>query len=174
MNSFFFIFWLFFKVTLVSFGGIYSVWALAQKEIVVNKKIENISQEDFTKVISFSHLMPGPRAAGFSLLGYKMGGAAMMLAVFLGLIMPGFIIVNILSRFYHRLGRFKSAKGFYRGANIAIVAILLLFLWGMMKVGGYTPLFLLLTLIVFLLNYHWQLHPLILVISSAILGYFLL
>jgi chromate transport protein ChrA len=216
IKLFLIVFWTFFKITAVSFGGIYSVWALAEQELTydlennANDYLQNtipgknnteqktsrikktsssfsenessnifqISKSDFKKIISFSSLMPGPRASGFSLIGYKIGGILLMVAVYLGLVLPGFIVVPILSKGYAYIFRFEFAKYFRDGANYAIIAILLIFCLSLLQSSQgdliANIIFLTIVGITFSFSFYFKIHPLFLVICSAFGGYLFL
>jgi len=185
IKLFFIVFWTFFKITLVSFGGIYSVWALAEKELTTQLNIQEknnpkenifyISKTDFKKIISFSNLIPGPRASGFSLIGYKSGGGLLMLVVYLGLVLPGVIIIPIISKGYWYFFRYRFAKYFKEGANLAIIAILLIFCIGLLSSPQNEFLsrifFFIIVAGTFIIRHFFKIHPLFLVMISAFAGY---
>lgn len=185
----------FFRVSVISFGGIYSVWALAREALLgsassgaaavpsggagVPALLPGLTDADFQKIFGISQMLPGPMASGFSILGYEAGGVAAMLAVYLGLLLPGLILIPLLSGAYRRLSAFSFLRPFQRGASLAIISILIIFLAGLIRstTGGKPenlPLFLSLAAIVSILNLRLGVRPPILMILVGVVGYFIL
>ncbi|MES0488595.1 MAG: chromate transporter [Leptospirales bacterium] len=180
------LFALFFQISLYSFGGIYSIWALTQKKLVTECKVEKqcereivFKQEDFDRIFGISRMIPGPRVGGIAMLGYPLGGVFTMLAILLGLLAPSLLIVPLITKFYNRLSHKENVKNIRKGAQIAIISILAVFLYGLLKKGFrmewvQSIFYIAIAGSVFWLNKRYRINPVILIVASIIAGYLLL
>jgi len=185
--------WIFFQIALASFGGIYSTWALMEKSFVtpceqkvsekhkLSKPKQCIGRQVFDQIFSISRIMPGPRATGVSLLGFNIGGIPYMLLLILTLILPGLIIIPLLTTLYNKWEHIQMIQYMRDGAVMAIIAILLSFLMSLLRRGfniqheNYQiELFFIIALSSFYLNRKFRVNPAILVLLGGITGFFLL
>ncbi|QZH73942.1 MAG: chromate efflux transporter [Erythrobacter sp.] len=114
----------FLRIGLLSFGGPAGQIALMHRELVEERRW--VREEDYLHALNFCHLLPGPEAqqlatwAGWRLHGWKGGIAAGLLFV-----IPGALIILILSLLYAvaaNLGRFAAL---FLGVKAAVLAIVL-------------------------------------------------
>ena len=204
---------LFFKISVTSFGGIYSVWALTEEIFVIGDKetsgnlsnpdeVSNpvvvsisgkipgsetalnpgkigpvLNSDEFKKIFSISQLIPGPKTSSLSLIGLKFGGFLPMIAIYLGLVLPGLILIPLLNHANSYLKKFTYFDGFRQGVKLAVIGILILFSIGLLRKGtGYeidrSIIFILIASMTFFINRKYGLNPIILIDLSAVLGYF--
>lgn len=178
------IYWLTVQVTFLSFGGINSFWALLERETVHECSAGaapaaggfTVCRDDFNTAFVLSKILPGPHVGPVSILGYRDHGLAGMLAVLLGLLTPGLLISPLLYLFYKRSGASPVLKAFFRGAGIASLAILVVFLLVIFaaQIHGDAAHVLassLLFAVSFWLSYRYRLNPLIAVLCAGVLGF---
>lgn len=130
------LFWSFFQVGLLSFGGGYASIPLIQQQTV---NIHNwITLTEFTDLITISQMTPGPVAINSAtFVGIKIAGIGGALAATAGCILPSCIIVMILAVLYNKFKKsdiIQSVLVTLRPAVIALIAsagitILILSLW---------------------------------------------
>ena len=85
-----------FKIGLFTFGGGYAMIAVFENEFVSNKKW--IEHEEFTDLIAIAESTPGPIAVNIAtFVGATQGGVIGALCATLGIILPSFIIILVIS-----------------------------------------------------------------------------
>ena len=93
------LFFVFFKIGLLSIGGGYAVISLIQEQVVENTGW--ISEKMFTDIITLSQMTPGPLAGNTStFVGLQIGGFPGALAATIGCILCGIIISLALYDFF--------------------------------------------------------------------------
>lgn len=130
--SLLYIFWVFLKLGATAFGGYMSLVAIVQKQLVdIDKKLK---EEDLLDGISLTSVLPGPVAVNvIAYVGYKLRGYSGALMAFLGIIIPSFILVVILSWFYVTYGSVPAVKNFFLGITPAVTALILTVAIGMAR-----------------------------------------
>ena len=114
----------FFKIGLFTFGGGYAMIAVIQREIVEKKKW--IGQEDFLDIIAIAESTPGPLAINSATyVGYKTCGVLGSVFATLGVVLPSFIIIYIISFFYKKFLALEVVRYAFMGIQ-ACVAFLIL------------------------------------------------
>ncbi len=92
------LFWTFFKIGIVCFGGGYTMIALIEKEIVEKKQW--ITSEDMLNIIAIAETTPGPIAINTSTyVGFRKGGVIGAIAATFGVVLPSFAIICAISFF---------------------------------------------------------------------------
>ena len=90
------LFWAFFKIGLFTFGGGYAMIPLIQREVVENKKW--VTDDEILGIIAIAESTPGPIAINSAtFIGYKTCGFFGSLFATIGVVLPSFIIINIVS-----------------------------------------------------------------------------
>lgn len=113
-----------FKIGLFTFGGGYAMVAIIERELVEKKKW--IEHEEFMDVLAIAESTPGPIAINSATyIGYKIGGFFGSLFATLGVVLPSFIIILIISLFYEQFIQIEFVKYAFNGIQ-ACVAFLIL------------------------------------------------
>ena len=90
----------FLQVGALSFGGGYAAMPLIQEQVV--NLHSWLSMSEFTNLITIAEMTPGPIAVnGAIVVGYKLAGLAGTLVAIIGTIIPPFVIISLISAFYH-------------------------------------------------------------------------
>ncbi len=117
------IFWTFFKIGLFTFGGGYAMIAVVEREIVERKKW--IPQDEFLDLIAIAESTPGPLAINSATyVGYKVCGVLGSIFATLGVVLPSFIIIFVISLFFEAFLAFEYVGYAFRGIQ-ACVAFLI-------------------------------------------------
>jgi chromate transporter len=96
----------FLKIGALTFGGGYAMMPIMRKEVVEVKKWAN--DEDILKILVISESTPGVLAVNSAtFIGYKIAGFKGSLVATLGVIIPSFVIISIISLF---IIEFKSLQ----------------------------------------------------------------
>ncbi len=118
------LFFLFFKIGLFTFGGGYAMIAQI-KEVFVEKK-KWITEEDLLEIITIAESTPGPIAINMATyIGYKQKKILGSLFSTLGVILPSFIIIFIISLFIEQFMSLKLVKYAFVGINVGVCFLIL-------------------------------------------------
>lgn len=114
----------FFKVGAFTFGGGFAMLPIIQNEIVVKQKW--IDEDEFVDALSLTQAAPGPIAVNTSIyVGYKLKKIPGAIVCVLGCILPSFIIISIMARFFSVFRNNQIIGKFFMGVRPAIVALIL-------------------------------------------------
>ncbi len=114
----------FLKIGAVSFGGGYGMISLIKEEVVLIHKWA--SEELFLNLIAVSESTPGPIAINMStFIGATASGNLLgsLLAV-LGVIIPSFVIILIISIFAKDFLNFKCVQGILKGVRPVVAGLI--------------------------------------------------
>ena len=126
---FFKLFYTFFKIGLFTIGGGYAMLPLIQEEVINNGWLP---KEEIVNFIAVSESTPGPFAVNISTyIGSVLGGEFSILGSLfgsfcatLGVILPSFIIILIVARFYEKFKTNKIVAGCMTGLKPAVVGLI--------------------------------------------------
>ena len=117
------VFLAFFKIGLFTFGGGYAMIAVIERALVEIKKW--LSHEEFLDVIAIAESSPGPIAINSATyIGYKKCGFFGSLFATLGVVLPSFIIIFVISLFFQKFLELRFVNYAFRGIQ-ACVAFLI-------------------------------------------------
>ncbi len=114
----------FLQVGALSFGGGYAALPLIQHIIV--DKYHWLSQLEMTDIITISQLTPGPisiNAASF--VGTKLGGILGSICATVGNVLPQFILLLLLSRYWFKGGDTAIIDKVLKGLRPGVVGLIL-------------------------------------------------
>ena len=104
----------FFKIGLFTFGGGYAMIALIENEFVENKKL--LDHEEFMDLVVIAESTPGPIAINSATyIGYKSTGVLGSLFATIGVCVPSFVIIYIISMFLDKFLEFQIVSSAFRG-----------------------------------------------------------
>lgn len=117
------IFWSFFKISPVTFGGGYAMIPLIEKEFVEKRKW--IKSEEITDILALSQTIPGSIAVNAAtFIGYRLQGALGALAAIIGVSFPTFLIILMLGKVYFTFQSIPMVKGALLGISASIIALM--------------------------------------------------
>jgi chromate transporter len=93
------LFWIFFKVGLVSFGGVFAVLPELQRALVDGGLITN---QGFIKAFVLGQVVPGPNMAMCTAIGWHVAGPAGAIAAFVGIYSGPVAMMGAAYAVYHR------------------------------------------------------------------------
>ena len=131
-NKYFDLFFTFAKIGLFTFGGGYAMIPLIQREAAQNKKW--VSEQDILDVVAIAESTPGPIAINAAtFIGSKVAGAGGALCATLGVIMPSFVIIALLSYAIEAFADIRAVKYAFFGIRTGVLALILRALWSLYK-----------------------------------------
>ena len=109
----------FFRIGLFTFGGGYAMIAVIENICVGQKKW--ITHEDLMNVTVIAESTPGPVAINCAtFVGYKQKGILGAIAATLGVVLPSFIIIWLISMFLDRFLEIAWVASAFKGIRIAV------------------------------------------------------
>lgn len=112
------------KIGLFTFGGGYAMIAILEREFVEKKKW--LTNDEFLDIIGIAESTPGPIAINSSTyIGYKQAGVLGSVFSTLGVVIPSFVIILIISLFFDKFLSLEYVNYAFRGIQ-ACVAFLIL------------------------------------------------
>lgn len=120
------------KIGLFTFGGGYAMIALLEKEI--SEKRGWLTKEEFLDMIALTTAAPGSVAVNASVyLGYQRCGIGGAVAATLGVCLPSFGILYLISLFYDTFMSFTIVQYAFRGIQVCVVYLIFSAGWNMIK-----------------------------------------
>lgn len=118
------LFWSFFQIGLLSFGGGFAAMPLIQNQVV---DIHGwLSLTEFTHLITISQITPGPISINSAtFVGTQIAGFRGALVSTFGCVLPSCIIVSLLAWLYEKYKEQSIIKGVMAGLRPTVVALIL-------------------------------------------------
>lgn len=112
-----------FKIGLFTFGGGYAMLALLENEFVEKK--EWLTKEEFLNMLAIGESTPGPIAVNSAtFIGYKTAGIMGSAFATLGVCLPSFIIIYIISLFFDAFLSLKFVEYAFLGIRACVVYLI--------------------------------------------------
>lgn len=161
------IFWSFFKISPVTFGGGFAMIPLIIKDIVEKRKW--LTNDDITDVIALSQTVPGAVAVNSAtFIGQRIGGIRGALAAMIGVSLPTFLIVLALGASYYYVQDNPKLEAAFVSIRATIVAIIV---YAGIKIGK-TAIFDKTTFFIMVVGVPvlFFIHPIVAILLGAITG----
>ena len=118
------LFWTFFKIGLFTFGGGYAMISLIEDE--VGQKRGWITPEELTEVFAIAESTPGPIAINSATyIGYRQAGVRGSASATLGVVLPSFIIIYVISLFIEQFMQLTVIANAFKGIQVAVAFLIL-------------------------------------------------
>ena len=112
-----------FKIGLFTFGGGYAMIAIIERELVERKKW--LGHDEFMDIIAIAESSPGPIAINSATyVGYKRGGVLGSVFSTLGVVLPSFIVIFIISLFFDRFLELTYVGYAFRGIQACVIFLI--------------------------------------------------
>jgi chromate transporter len=159
----------FLKIGTFAFGGLYSMLAFFERELVQKKKW--LSHEEFTESVVMGQLTPGAPVVNTGIfIGYRLNKLRGALATVVGQVLPSFVIVLTLSYLYIKYKEIAVLKAVLKGIGAAVVGLLSSVVYSMSGklLKDYKSI--LIAIIAFLCLAVFRLNPIALIVAAGIAG----
>ena len=124
MNMLLTLFFIFAKIGLFTFGGGYAMISIIEDICVGRKKW--ITHEEMMNMTVVAESTPGPIAINCAtFIGYKQKGFAGAIAATLGMILPSFVIIYLISMFLDNFMEIVWIANAFKGIRIAVGILIL-------------------------------------------------
>lgn len=180
-----FLFATFFKIGLFTIGGGYAMIPLIQAEVIKNQWI---SEQALVNFIAIAESTPGPFAINIAtFVGMETAGIFGAFMSTLGVIMPSFVIILVIAKYFHTFKDNKYVKAGLSGLRPTVIGLMLSAGFGILitnlfysldTINSFATFFtkhinyksILIFVLLFFLHKKFKLHPILLVVISAVLG----
>ena len=176
MMIYFKLFWTFFKIGAFTFGGGYAMLPLIQSEVLKNGWI---SPDELLNFIAVSESTPGPFAINIATyVGITLSGFWGAISSTLGVVLPSFLIILCVARFFEKFSENHIIKGVMSGLKPAVIGLILSAVLSVGKTVLFPSGFSLsadfyISLCIFIISavlIFKKLHPIYIILISAVLG----
>ena len=124
MNILWKLFLTFAKIGLFTFGGGYAMIAIIEEHCVGKKAW--LTHEDLANMIVVAESTPGPIAINCAtFVGYKIAGIPGAVVSTLGMVLPSFLIIYLISRGFENFLEVTLVANAFRGIKIAVGLLIL-------------------------------------------------
>jgi len=121
------------KIGLFTVGGGFAMLSLLENEFVEKKKW--LEKEEFLDLIVIAESTPGPIAVNAATyIGYKLSGVTASVAATLGVCLPSFVILFVISQFFDAFLSVKVIALAFKGIRVCVIYLILSA--GMKLLGG--------------------------------------
>ena len=113
----------FFEIGLFTFGGGYAMISLIRDKALA---LGWLTEEELLNMIAVSESTPGPIAVNMAtFVGSTQGGVLGSLMATLGVVLPSFIIILLISAVIRNFLKYNGVQAFLRGVRPCVVALIL-------------------------------------------------
>ena len=168
------LFLIFFKIGAFTFGGGYAMLPLIQQEVLSQGWMD---LEQLVNFIAVSESTPGPLVVNLSTyIGAETGGLLGSFCATVGVVLPSFVIILLVAKFYQAFQTNTLVKGCMNGLRPTVVGMIGASLLSVgasafPAAGGVMQWVLAAVLLAAILAAHWKkVHPILLIVGSAVVG----
>ena len=113
----------FFEIGLFTFGGGYAMISLIRDKAVT---LGWLTEEELLNMIAVAESTPGPIAVNMAtFVGSTQGGVFGSLMATLGVVLPSFIIILLISAVIRNFLKYQGVQSFLKGVRPCVVALIL-------------------------------------------------
>ncbi len=112
----------FFKIGAFTFGGGYAMLPLIQADVLARGWL---TQEELINFIAVSESTPGPFAVNIATyIGSELGGISGAVCATLGVVLPSFLMILLVARFYEKFKTNTIVSGCMSGLKPAVIGLI--------------------------------------------------
>lgn len=159
----------FLKIGTFAFGGVYSMLAFFERELVQKRKW--LSQEEFAESVVMGQLTPGAPIVNTGIfIGYRLRRLKGAIATVVGQVLPSFVIVLVLSYLYIKYKEIALLKSVLKGIGAAVVGLIASVVYSMSGKLLTEYKSVLIAVIAFLCLAVFKFNPIALIVAAGIAG----
>jgi chromate transporter len=163
------IFAVFLKIGAFAFGGVYSMLAFFELELVLKRKW--LTHEEFAESVVIGQLTPGAPIVNTGIfIGYTLKKFKGALATVIGQVLPSFVLVLVLAYIYIKYKEIALLKAILKGIGAAVVGLIASVVYNMSRklLKDYKSIVFAVIALVCLAVF--KLNPIVLIIAAALAG----
>lgn len=171
MKDLFDLFWTFFRIGGLTFGGGYAMLPIIQKEIVEHKGWA--TNEDIIDYYAVGQCTPGVIAVNTAtFIGYRLKGVKGAIIATFGVISPSLIIIIIIASFLQSFSNLAIVQNAFSGIRVAVVALIITTIIKLWKNSVKDWIGIAIAISAFISTSLFNFSPIYVVISAAMIGLF--
>lgn len=117
------LFYTFFMIGFVSFGGGYAIIPVIEHEVTTHGWM---TTQEFSEVIAVAGMAPGPIATNSSIfVGYQVGGLLGASVALTGMVLPSLLLITLIATLISRFHHHKMMKSAFYGLRPIITAFII-------------------------------------------------
>ncbi len=162
------VFRIFFKIGATIYGGGYVLLAFLQPELV--DRTHWLTAQQLLDAIAIGQLTPGPLFTTATFIGYLLAGHAGAIAATIGIFLPGFIFVALVTPWVPQLRNSVWVGSWLDGVNAGMCGAIAVVTY---RLGASTLIdwqSIIIALVTWLLIWRWRIDVIWLILGSAIVG----
>lgn len=168
-NNLLTLFLTFFKIGAFTFGGGYAMVPLIQKE--VTEKRDWITDDEMLDIVAIAESTPGPIAINTAtFVGYKVAGFWGAFVSTLGVILPPFVIISVISEFLWQFREVEAVGYAFAGIRAGVLALIVKALVSLYKKAPKNVFSYILMAIALLIPTFFDINVIFVIIACAIAG----
>lgn len=169
MNELFNLFSTFFRIGGLTFGGGYAMLPMLEKEVVDEKKWA--TSEELLDYYAIGQATPGIIAVNTAtFVGYKVKGILGALFATAGVVFPSLVIIIIIAICLQNFAKYEIVQRAFSGIRVAVAVLIIDAIAKLWKNSVIDKVGILIFLVTFIFGSFFNISPIYIVISSAILG----
>ena len=170
--------WVFIKIGVLGFGGGYAMLSLIQHEVVDNYAW--MTTTEFADMVAISQMTPGPISINMATyVGYTAGGFFGSLLASFALCLPSIVMVYFIIRLFMNKKGNRLMSNLLKGLKPAIAGLIFAAGLSMMnaqnfvQIGkGENNISIVICVLAFVASYFFKANPILLIVLSGVVGYF--
>lgn len=136
-----------------------------------SKKRKWVSGEDLLDIVAISESTPGPIAiCAASFIGYRVVGVIGAFMATLGVVLPSFVIIFLISIFLREFSSYDIVKYAFVGIRAGVLALIIKAVISMFKKAPKNILAYIIMAVAFTLVVLFSTNVLVIILSSAVVG----
>lgn len=169
------LFWTFFKIGFMSFGGGYAMLPVIEHAAL---KEGWMSAQQYTEAIALAGMAPGPVAMNIAVyVGYSAGGPAGSLIASLGIVFPSAIIMFLVATVFYRVYDNQWVQAALNGMKPAVIALIAYAAYTMtvqsgfiagLSVSTFASIAIFIAALIAMIRF--RVHPLAMILVSGMVG----
>jgi len=170
--------WVFIKIGLLGFGGGYAMLSLIQHEVVDHYAW--MTTTEFADMVAVSQMTPGPISINMATyVGYNTAGLFGSLLASFALCLPSIIMVYFIIRLFMNQKGGTLMNDMLKGLKPAIAGLIFAAGLSLMNSQNFTQIgkgennvSILICVLAFIASYFFKANPILLIVLSGVVGYF--
>ncbi len=159
----------FLKIGTFAFGGVYSMLAFFERELVAKRKW--LTHDEFAESVVMGQLTPGAPIVNTGIfIGYMLKKLRGALATVIGQVLPSFILVLALSFLYVKYKEIALQKAVLKGIGAAVVGLIAAVVYSMSRKLLKDRISIFVAVIAFLCLALFKLNPIGLIAAAGAAG----
>jgi len=163
------LFWIFLKIGSILYGSGYVLFAFLDTELVATGLL---SRQQLIDAIAVGQFTPGPVFSSVTFIGYQINGLSGAIVSTIGIFLPSFVLVGLLSSLVKKMRNSKTFAVFLDAVNVASVALIIsiCFVMGKDTITDWRTIAIALLSIFITFRYN-KINSAFIVLGGALLGY---